>query len=406
MILLSQKVLPVTSPDIDNGAIVVKDGVIIAVGRQRDILRAHKDPDVIDFGRAVLMPGLVNTHTHLELSHLHGLTGEKEHFCDWIQEFVTLKRKLGIKGAARAAADALAEAVDSGTTCIGDISGTDLAVPAILKMNIRAVLFIEVLGLDDKTAGASYKNFTHRLQDLAGRPKRISVGVSPHSPYSVSTKLYNNIKAHLSSHDLAVAVHLSESIDEHLHLKGMPSKVDGYMERFGWTRARQGKYNSPLQFLKEMGLHKGLLAVHAVHVSKGDMVILKRSGASVAHCPRSNHFLRVGKAPVEEMMARGINVALGTDSLASNLDLNFWEEMRFAYLVNRLTARQVIDMATINGARALGLDPVTGSLEPGKKADLIAVETSAAKAKEPCLPLLMEGGKGNVIFSMVDGKIL
>jgi 5-methylthioadenosine/S-adenosylhomocysteine deaminase len=182
--------------------------------------------------------------------------------------------------------------------------------------------------------------------------------------------------------------------------------MDRYMAYTGWDRYAPNRAGSPLEFLKKMGVHKGLLAVHAVHVTKRDMDLLANSGASVAHCPRSNHMLGVGRAPVTELMERGVNVALGTDSLTSNMDMDMWEEMRFAYLVNGLKAEQVIRMATINGARALHLDSVTGSLEPGKEADLIAVRTGSVTADNPCPQLLYGTRMGDVMLSMVQGKTI
>ncbi|MHB8173913.1 MAG: amidohydrolase family protein, partial [Nitrospirota bacterium] len=134
--------------------------------------------------------------------------------------------------------------------------------------------------------------------------------------------------------------------------------------------------------------------------------LMKKNGISAVFCPRSNHFLGVGKAPVEEMAESGINLAIGTDSLASNVNLNLWDEMRFAYLVSRLPARKLVEMATINGAKALGLDAITGSLSPGKEADIIAIHTDAAKAKDPYYPLLMETSQGDVSATIVQGKPL
>ncbi|MBI5190057.1 MAG: amidohydrolase family protein [Nitrospirae bacterium] len=410
MIITARRFYPVTRPVIEHGALVIDGSRIVDIGDRRAILRKYPGQVVTDLGMRSAMPGLVNVHTHLELSHLQGLLGEHERFFDWITALVDARRTHGMRGAKKPATAALGQVISSGTTCVGDIAATKTALPAIIKSGIRAVSFQEVIGLDEGMAEGAFAGLMVRLE-AAGRlisrtGGRLRSGISPHSTYSVSDLLYRQLADYISSNSSDICIHMSESYDELLSMCGSPSGMDSYMERYGWDRHPRNRARSPVEFARLAGVYKGLLAVHCVHVSKSDMKTLKAAGASVAHCPRSNHFLNVGRAPVEEMLAMGINVALGTDSLTSNIDLDLWEEMRFAYLVNRLNAEQVIAMGTINGAKALGFGDVAGSLEPGKDADIVAVEEIDTGWKDPHQALLLGAHRENIALTMVQGSII
>jgi cytosine/adenosine deaminase-related metal-dependent hydrolase len=406
MLILARKILPITTPAIDDGALLITGRKIVDVGRRKDILKKYPKEKVVDLSPALVMPGLVNAHTHLELSYLKGKLDEAHDFFDWITALVDYRRTHGAKGIREPMVSALRQAISSGTTCLGDISATDEALPLLIKIGARAVSFLEVIGLDPGHAQMTFDSLVKRLKKLDDVPDRIAPGISPHSAYSVSSQLFSKINDLASGKHLIVSVHLSETHDEMLYMQGKPSGMDGYMRKFGWDNFRPASNGTSMQYVKAHGLHGGLLAVHAAHVTKKDIKILSESGASVVQCPRSNHLLRVGKAPVELLLESGINVCIGTDSLASNIDLDLWEEMRFAYLVNRVNAQQVIRMATINGARALGLEDVIGSIEPGKDADLIAVESSAASSADPYRELLFGTRQGDVSLNMVQGKAI
>jgi len=404
MIVTASKVLPITRPYITNGALLLHANKIKAVGSSKEILRQYPNERVVELDGFALMPGLINLHTHLDLSHLKGAAGEKDDFVDWITALVDAKKKIGDKGVVPAARKALREAVSTGTTCIGDISSSDVTMGLLVKSGIRAVSFLEVIGLDGSQARAIFKRLMERLKGYGDLPDRIRLGISPHSAYSVSTQLYKLLSCNTSCINMLMAIHLSESIYESSYMSGKSSRMDRYMEKFGWDSLEPNRGRTSLEFIKGFGLEKGMLAVHGVHLTDGDITLLRDAGASVAHCPRSNYMLKVGKAPVEKLIAKGVNVGIGTDSLASNVDLDLWEEMRFAYLVNRLQAEPVIRMATINGAKALRLDGVTGSLEAGKDADIIAIKMHPSKSKDIYQQLLMDTRPGDIAMTMVQGR--
>ena len=405
MIIRARKLLPVTSPPIDYGAIVIQGSKIIALGKEKVILKKYPAEKVVDLEDRLVMPGLINAHTHLELSQLKGKIGERREFFDWIIELVETRRRLGTKNLEQAVRSSLIELLTSGTTCVGDISSTEAALPMLAKSGLRAVAFLEVLGPEEQKSEQIFEALKKRLGKLKDLSNLITPGVSPHSAYSVSPLLINKISGYTSDYSLPIQVHLSETEHEKLYINGKSSGLDGYLEHFGWKGIKKEKSKSPLAFLNQSGLNN-FTAVHCVHLTGPDIKFMAKNGISCVFCPRSNYFLGVGKAPVEDMAQAGINLAIGTDSLASNIDLDLWEEMRFAYLVSRLPARKLIEMATINGARALGLERLTGSLEPGKEADLIAVNTDAAKEKDPYYPLLMETRKEDISATIVQGKPL
>ena len=406
MIIRARKILPITSPPIDNGAVVVMGRKIIDLGKEQAIIKKYPAEKVVDLGQRLVMPGLVNAHTHLELSNLQGMLGEKDDFFDWIIGLVELRKKIRDKGRSAAVLENLQGLLASGTTCIGDVSGTDKPLPEIIRSGIRAVFFLETIGPDEKQAERAFHELVRRLKRLKKLPERVLPGLSPHSPYSVSSRLFSNISEYTSSNKLSIAVHLSETKDETFYMSGKKSRMDAYMKHFGWDRFRKSYKGTSTRYLKEFGLLSRLLAVHAVHVDKNDIKMLKAAGASVAYCPRSNHLLGVGSAPVESFLESGINVGIGTDSLASNIDLDLWEEMRFAYLVNSIPASKIIEMGTIGGARALGLGSITGSLEPGKDADIIAIHTRASTKEDPYQALLLGTKKEDVSATIVQGKPL
>jgi len=405
-LILARKILPISSHPLSNGGLCIRSGRIIDVGTSKSLLRKYPDARVCNLGNAVLMPGLVNAHTHIELSHLHGRVDFKGGFFEWIKRLIDLRRSNGGSGIEKAARAAIMAAVRSGTTCIGDISATGEAVRPVVKSGIRARVYLEAIGLDVAEADRAFMALKRKVMHFDALPARISPGISPHSTYTVSGALYDKLSSYTSDYMLSIAVHLSENIDEVKYIKGDKSRIDAYHKMLGWDKHENNRAGSPLGYLLEKGFSKRLLAVHAVHVSASDIRRMAGEGVSVAYCPRSNHLLGVGRAPVSRMIGRGVNVAIGTDSLASNIDIDLWEEMRFAHIVGGIDPETLIRMATINGARALGLEDVTGSLEPGKAADIIAVRCNAAKGKEIYKHLLYKTKPDNVLLNMVDGRTL
>ena len=406
MIILARKILPITSPDIENGALLIKNKTIEALGTQKTILKKYPNERVIDLGERLIMPGLVNLHAHLELSWLKDVIGEKSDFIEWVMELVELRKKEAPQVAAVSAADGLREAIRTGTTCIADTISRETSLPYLLKSGIRAMVYLEVLGMEENRADDILGALQGRMDALGALPDRIRAGISPHAPYSVSAKLFKLLSQYTSTNTLRLSIHISETKAESLYLQRKPSPMDEYMKRFGWDALKPNRGRTAVSFINKYKMLNNCIAVHSVHVDSRDISLLKSAGASVAHCPRSNHYLNAGIAPVGDMIDAGVNVGIGTDSLASNLDMNMWNEMRFTYLVNRLPARQIFEMATINGAKAMGLERITGSLEAGKDADIIAIDTPASALKNPYQRLLLNTREDDIALTMVQGKAI
>ncbi|MHB8172940.1 MAG: amidohydrolase family protein, partial [Nitrospirota bacterium] len=261
--------MPITTPPIDNGAIVIQGRRITAVGKDIHILKKYPSEHVVDLEDRLIMPGLINAHTHLELSHLKGRIGERREFFDWIIELVETRRKLGTKNLQQAVRSSLIELLTSGTTCIGDISSTEAALPMLSKSGLRAAVFLEALGPDDKKAEQIFNGLKARVGNLKTSYDRITFGISPHSIYSVSPLLIKKIASYTSEHALPVSLHLSETKHENLYINGKASSLDGYLKHFGWEGMKKKKAQSPLRLLDQAGL-SNFTAVHCVHLNGQD----------------------------------------------------------------------------------------------------------------------------------------
>jgi len=236
----------------------------------------------------------------------------------------------------------------------------------------------------------------------------ITRGISPHSPYTVSEALLRSLAATAMRSHTRLAMHVAESRDEVNLLLRRTSGLARLYELANWNISEAPAGNSPVEYLLRTGiLSPRLLAVHAVHVSDKDIRTLKTAGVAIAHCPRSNRETRVGRMPLDNILAAGIPVGLGTDSLASTPSLNMWDEMRFAYRTHRrcgITPRDIVSMATLGGATSLGLEKLTGSLDRGKRADIIAVPMPKRRTADLYSDLLRE--TKTCIMTMVSGRII
>jgi cytosine/adenosine deaminase-related metal-dependent hydrolase len=375
-------ILPMADGPIRDGWVSVENGRITGVG-------TDARSDAVDLGRVVVLPALVNAHTHLELSYLRDTVPPKETFLDWIRPLMAARREYpdpadpAILQAARGAID---EARASGTGLVGDISNTLVTIPLLRDAGMPARVFFELLGFsapdpDGRVAASRARIDTARVEaGLSGPPAddRIRVSLAPHAPYSVSPGLFAAIRADLdASGDGVSSVHLGESPDEVEFLARGTGNWPVLLRELGaWNEAWKPPAQSPVEYLAEIGfLDSRVLAVHAVQCSGDDLSRLRAMGATIVSCPRSNRHVGVGDPPIEAFYAMGVSVAFGTDSLASVEDLNMFGELAAARrLAPRVPARDLLRSATLCGARALGFGDTLGSIETGKEASLIAVQ--------------------------------
>ena len=380
------------------GAVLEQHAVAVRDGRIEKILPASQaaarfaDYERVDLPDHVLMPGLINAHTHAALSLLRGL---KEHA--WPAQPPQLSPQFVRDGTALACAEMLR----GGITCFNDMYFfPEAALEAALAAGMRAALGLIVVDFPTAYASdpADYLRKGLALRDRHREQPLASFCLAPHAPYTVSDPTFRQVATLAAELDIPVHLHVHETEDE--------------IER---SIAEHGV--RPLERLGRLGLlGPGLIAVHAVHVDDAEIQLLARHGCSVAHCPSSNLKLASGFAPVEAMRNAQVNLCLGTDGAASNNRLDLFSEMRTAALLAKAVARNaeampahaVLRAATLGGARALGLGERVGSIEPGKAADLVAVALRApelAPCYDPVSHLVYAAGREHVTHVWVAGEL-
>jgi 5-methylthioadenosine/S-adenosylhomocysteine deaminase len=392
-------VLPVDRAPIERGGVAVEDGLIVAVGPAADL-----EGDVHRFEEAVVVPGFVNAHTHLEYAVYAGF-GDGLPFTDWLGLHVDRKRALDWDDAVAIARLGAADSLASGVTTVADSSFTGAAAVAAAELGLRAVVHLEVFGEGTEELATRFRPNLERIEPVLSELVRL--GVSPHAPYTASLELYRACLAL----GLPVATHLAES----------PAERE-------WLVHGSGPWQSLARFLtapagdtgirilaREGLLTPSLVAAHCVTVEHDEIDLLARHDVAVAHCPRSNALLGCGIAPVPELIEAGIRVGLGTDSPASTPSFDMFEEMRAAVGLARarssradaLSAHAALELATLGSARALGMATEIGSLTPGKRADLAIVslaDSSYLPWEDPAVALVFCGTPERVCRTIVDGQ--
>ena len=446
MLLLADWVIPVSSAPLADAGVRVDAGRITEVGPAAQLRARYEGDEVRTFPGCALLPGFVNTHTHLELSVLRGFA-RPSGFGRWMLNLLMARRKLDKSDFAASALWGAFEAARCGITSLGDTAYDGPAVArAAAAAGLRARVYQEVFGLDDATLPRTmerYEAVMTRLgdeiamapRDPAGVPL-VEAGVSPHAPYTVSARLYREAARCARRAGLRLATHVAESSAEvQVMSRGGGPIAKAYRIAQLWTGASWTPPRMrPVEYVAAAGaLSSDALVIHAVEVDAGEVAVLAGSGAAVAHCPRSNARLRCAVAPVAELLQAGVTVGLGTDSLASNDSLDMFAEMRAALAAAQsrstagsaagfgavpavLSPEQVFRMATLDGARALGWGSLTGSLQAGKSADVIAVRLPAARrpsatavpvpAASPVEALVTGATAADVRLVMVAGTVV
>jgi 5-methylthioadenosine/S-adenosylhomocysteine deaminase len=375
---------------IENGAIAVKNGKITFIGKA-DFATNIKAEKTINAKDKVAMPGLINCHTHVAMTLFRGIA-EDQPLKTWLKETIwPLEAKLKPEDVYAGALLGCLEMIKNGTTCFADMYfHEDMVTRAVEQSGLRGVL-AQGIFKTEKMLDESV-NFAEKFHGYANG--RIKTMLGPHAVYSCSPRLLTTISEKASKLGVGVHIHLAES-------KEMLS------EKISETK-----------FLDEIGFFKGqVLAAHCINLSKEDMAILSRRGVHVAHVPVANMKLGLGAAKIVDLTSLGVNICLGTDGPASNNTLDMFETMKVAALLQKLVyndptvmpAYEIIKMATINGAKALGLDGEIGSLEVGKKADIILIDLLKPHLKPlhniyASIVYSMRGSDVDTV--MVDGKIL
>jgi 5-methylthioadenosine/S-adenosylhomocysteine deaminase len=419
-ILTADHVLPISSEPIANGAVVIDDDKIAAIGHLDEIRREFPDIPLKDFGQAAILPGFVNCHSHLELTAMRGALDNVEHdFRSWLLTLNELRAAMSDAEIEEAAYAGATEGVRAGVTCFGDIGRYGQAgLKALKRAGLRGIVFQETeFSPDNRTADDDFAKLVEKFERLRGEESDlVRVGLSPHSPYTVGSRLFEMIAQYSIMNRVPISIHAAESANEtELLTKGTGFFTDVY-ERFGveW----ESPHCTPIEYLERLGvLSAQPLLAHCVTVSDTDIRKIEANGAKIAHCPKSNAKFGHGYAPLERFLDHGISVGLGSDSVASNNVCDLLEESRFAALAARnlpdtkrfISAREILETATLGGAKALGLDDKIGTLKPGKQADL-AIVSLTNPAQQPIngieAALVFSSNARDVVRTYVNGKIL
>jgi cytosine/adenosine deaminase-related metal-dependent hydrolase len=419
-ILKAAYVLPISSDPIEDGAVAIEGKRIAAVGKAADVLSQFADAEVEDLGTAAVLPGFVNCHSHLELTAMRGALDAVEHdFRSWLLTLNDKRAAMTDEDVEESALLGAREGAAAGVTCFGDVGRLGFAgIKALKRAGLRGVVFQETeFSPDNRTAEDDFKALAEKFEKLhAESTEMVKVGLSPHSPYTVGSQLFELIAQYAIINRVPLTIHAAESANEmELMTRGTGFFTEVY-ERFDveW----QSPMCTPIEYLERLGvLSARPLLAHCVHASESDIRRIEANGASVAHCPKSNAKFGHGYAPLEHFIDAGVTVGLGSDSVASNNVCDLLEEARFAALAARnrtgserfVTAREVLRAATLGGAEALGMGDQIGSLEPGKFADLAVVGLSAS-AQQPIndieATLVFSSNGRDVVKTFVNGELV
>ena len=401
--LAARWVLPVAAPPIECGAVLLgSDGRIEAVGPDALVPRPAGVPGEA-FPNAILIPGLVNAHTHLELTGFDFGAPPEPDFRTWIARVRRVKETRGTDDCLSAARGGLVECWAGGVTTVGDTGDSGSVIRALAELGGSGVVYQEVFGPHPSQAAESLAGLQRRVAEL-GRwaSGRVRIGVSPHAPYTVSGPLYAAVAAWAGAEGLPLAVHLAESpAESELLLHGTGPFAEGWRERGIPLPAGPGC--SPVEWLERHGvLGERTLCIHVVQAHQADLARLARSAAAVAHCPLSNAAHGHGAAPLAGFLAHGIRVGLGTDSVLSVGMPDLLAEARVARRLAGLDADATLALATLGGARALRLEAEVGSLEPGKWGDC-AIILPQSQAGGPAEQVL-ESRRKDLVATFLGGR--
>jgi 5-methylthioadenosine/S-adenosylhomocysteine deaminase len=386
---------------LEHHSVAVRDGRIHAILPSHEAHSRYQPDEHVRLPHHLLMPGLINLHTHAAMSLMRGIADDLP-LMRWLQEHIwPAEAKLVSPEFVRDGTElACLEMLRGGTTCFSDMYfHPEAAAEGVIRSGLRAALGIVTL---DFPTGYASDATDYLEKGLAAREKylehpRLRFMLAPHAPYTVGDETFERLTTIAGQLDLGIHIHIHETADE----------VETSLRQHG---------SRPLTRLRQLGvLGPGTVGVHATQLNQQEIDMLAAHGCSIAHCPTSNMKLASGATPVMALLAAGINVGLGTDGAASNNRLDMFQEMRHAALLAKhtngdataLPAAQVLQMATLNGARALGLEHEIGSIENGKQADLVAVDFDHPELMpcfDPISHLVYAAGREHVSHVWISGK--
>lgn len=404
MILKAKYIISSHSEIITDGYLTVNGSNIETVGKSED-LNNNESFNVIDFGNAAIMPGLINAHAHLELTDLYGIKIPDKKLTTWIWHLMRAKMKWKEQEYTNSLQNGIKQSLELGTTTVFDITNSGYAFSVLNGSNIRKVIFNEVIAFDPVHVSTVIESAKEKLTKINESNDLVRLGISPHAPYTVSSELYTACAELAKELKLPLCTHIAETKEEVEFLTKGTGLFTGFMAKLRLLpQDWQAPGETPVKFLAQTGLlKKKPLLIHCNYLTDEEILTIKESDSTVVYCPRSHHFFEHTDHPVKKLLENKINVAIGTDSLASNESLSILDEMKTLNNINQIPPQTIIKMATENGAAALDMDNMIGKIKPGYCADLSVISLPDQNDSDLYKALLSD--KSTNILTMVNGVV-
>jgi cytosine/adenosine deaminase-related metal-dependent hydrolase len=412
MILRAKVVLPITAPPIEDGAVFVSHGKIRAVGTWRELSRhaslIARQP-VTDLGEVILLPGLVNAHCHLDYTGMAGEISPTKNFTDWIAAITAFKASWDYSDYAQSWLRGARQLLKTGTTTVADIEAVPELLPEVWEATpLRVFSFLEMTGIKSRRPPRNILRDASRKISSLKHPRH-SAHLSPHAPYSTVPELLKLCAAAARKKNWLISTHIAESETEFEMFQNAAGAMHDWLARNGRDNADCGHGSPVTHYARKKILGPNVLAIHVNYLAHGDARLLARTKTNVVHCPRSHDYFRHTKFERERLANAGVNLCLGTDSLATTRkdgkkkpELNMFAEMQtLAAKDKNISPEDILQMATANGARALGLAKKVGEVSKGSLADLIALPCPA-KLKDVSEAVVHHEGK--ISANMIEGR--
>ncbi|MCU0787994.1 MAG: amidohydrolase family protein [Verrucomicrobia bacterium] len=408
LLLRARAALPVTAPPLRDAAILLRGHRIEAVGAWRNLARGYTGRR-LDLGEVLVLPGLINAHCHLDYTGMAGLFPPPRQFTDWIKQITVTKQTWSDEEFRQSWFSGARMLLRTGTTTVGDIEAVPALLPDVWRATpLRVFSFLEMTGI------RSRRNPQSILQEALGRIRTLPEGrcrawLSPHSPYATKPELLRQSAEASRQRGWAMATHVGESAAEHQMFTRRRGEMFEWLKRNERDMSDCGNVSAVQHLNRQNALGPHLLAVHVNYLARGDCALLAGTGTHVVHCPHSHSYFRHRAFPYRTLSRSGVNVCLGTDSLASTFQprdqpatLSLFSEMReFAARHPKVGPANILRLATVNGARALGRAGKLGELAAGAEADLIAIPFTGGSRAAARAAVTFDGP---VLASMIGGR--
>ncbi len=405
-LLTASYVLPIAGEAVPAGAVAIDEGRIADVGKKDLLQKKYPAADVEEYPSTCLLPGLVNAETRLELLSFDG-TEKNQNFVDWLIARIDFGQRAAPDLRRSNIREGIKKLLSSGTTCIGDVGRYTGALPEFSQTSLRATLFPEMFSSNHPSTAENYQSVFSMLEEiLAKKSARIAAGIAPFSPYALSRPLLKIIAQQAETHQIPLRIRAAESFAEMQFFQESTGEIrEKLFPKLGWSDADLPVHRkTPIEFLESIDLlRSGPLLSGCLHLAGGDYKILAKNSCKIVWSPRAQKYLNLGDAPIKKLIRAKIPIALGADGTGSRHSLSLWDEMREGLRLS--PPEELLQMATLGGATGLGRDREIGSLEKGKKADLISIRIpSSLRAPRLASHLVEKTTEHDLLAVWIDGQ--